>query len=300
MAVRAGVSMVDLGGHTGIVREELTLGPKARDAGVAIVPDCGMAPGMNLTLAAYGMELLHRAEHVFILEGGLPQDPRPPWSYELTFNVEGLTNEYTGVATFLRNGRLAEVPALTELETLDAPGLGPLEAIVTSGGLSTAPWSFHGILTTLQNKTLRHPGHWAKMIAFRDLGLFDTDPVKIDGARVVPRHVFHALFEPQVTRGPVRDVCAIFVRVIGRRGGSPAAAVVNLIDRYDEVTGFTAMKRLTGWHGAIVAEMIAAGWIPPGAHPVELGVPPRPFVREALKRGLVIDARLEPALKVTA
>jgi len=72
------------------------------------------------------------------------------------------------------------------------------------------------------------------------------------------------------------------------------------VDRFDEATQFTAMERLTGWHAAIVAEMIASGSMPTGAHPVELGVPPRPFMREALRRGLAIDARVGRAEEIIA
>lgn len=292
LALQAKVSMVDLGGNTAIVRKQLGLSRRAREAGLTLVPDCGMGPGFNITLSVYAMGLLDAPEHVYIYEGGLPQDPKPPWAYELTFSIEGLTNEYHGKATFIRDGRIVEVPAFSEIEEVDIPSVGRLEAAVTAGALSTAPWSFLGKLTTYQNKTLRHPGHWDQMKAIRDLGLFETQPIEVDGAKVVPRHVFHALFEPQVTPKRVRDICVERVHVLGRREGRPAEAVVDLIDRYDETTGFTSMERLTGWHAAIVAEMIAMGRVPPGAYPVELGVPAEPFVGEARRRGIHIDERV--------
>ena len=292
LAVRAGVSFVDFGGSDPIVEQQLALDAAAKKAGVAVVPDCGMGPGLNVTLSVYAMELLDEAEHVFIYDGGLPQDPRPPWGYALTFNIEGLTNEYFGDATFVRNGKLVRVPGLTELETLELPPLGTLEAIVTTGGLGTAAKSFRGRLTTYQNKTLRYPGHWARMKALKDLGLFETEPITVDGAKVVPRKVFHALFEPQVTPSRIRDVCIEHVRALGRKEGRPAEAIVDLVDTYDKRTGLTSMERLTGWHAAIVAEMIAMGLIPPGAHPPELGVPARVFVDEARRRGLKITERV--------
>ncbi|MGQ0798162.1 MAG: saccharopine dehydrogenase C-terminal domain-containing protein [Methanobacteriota archaeon] len=290
IAVDAGVSFVDLGGNTGIVRKQLALDADARHAGVAIVPDCGMGPGLNLTLAVYAMERLDSPVDVFIYDGGLPQAPTPPWGYALTFNVEGLTNEYSGSAAFLRNGKVVNVPALTEFEEIDIPPIGHLEALVTSGGLSTAPWSFAGRLRTLQNKTLRYPGHWSRIVAFRDLGLFDMKPIEVDGCVVVPRHVFHALFEGLVTPKEIRDVCIERARAVGSKDGRPAETRVDLVDRFDEATGFTAMERLTGWHAAIAAEMIARDDIPAGAHSVECGIPATPFVAEARRRGLSIEA----------
>ena len=95
---------------------------------------------------------------------------------------------------------------------------------------------------------------------------------------MVPRDLFHALFEPLVTFPEDRDVCAIRVRATGRKDGRPAEAIVELIDFYDEETGFTAMERTTGWDGAIVAGMMARGQTPRGAVPVELAVPPGLFV----------------------
>ncbi len=293
LAIRARVSMVDFGGNTEIVRKQLALDREARKAGVGTVPDCGMGPGFTITLAIYAMELLDVPEHVFVYDGGLPQRPKPPWNYELTFNVEGLTNEYDGDATFLRDGRITRVPLFSEFEIVDFPPLGKLEAVVTPGGLSTAPWTFQGKLKTLQNKTLRWPGHWTQMQAYQDLGLFSLAPVTVDGKKVVPRHVFHTLFEPQVTPETIRDVCVERVRVLGMKDRQTAEAVVEIVDYADEKTGFTSMERLTGWHAAITAEMLARGVIPPGTHSVELGIPAKLFVEEARRRGLNITERVQ-------
>ena len=288
MAVKAKASMVDLGGHTGIVRKQLALDASARKAGISIVPDCGMGPGANITLAVHAMQMLDEAEEVRIYDGGLPLKPRPPWNYSLFFSVGGLTNEYTGTATFLRNGKRVEVPAITEPEEIDVSSLGRLEARVTSGGLSTMPWTYEGKLRVLENKTLRYPGHWGRMEAFAELGLFSEKPVKIGGTSVVPREVFHNLFEARASDPEARDVAVIHVVARGHKGGHPATATVELIDRYDEDTGFRAMERLTGGHAAIAAAMIARGTVPPGAHSVEKAVPPDLFVHGARRRGMSI------------
>ncbi len=293
LAMKTRVSMVDFGGNTEIVRQQLALDRVARQAGVGTVPDCGMGPGLTITLAVYAMGLLEIPEHVFVYDGGLPQHPKPPWNYELTFNVEGLTNEYDGDATFLRDGQITRVPLFSEFERVDFPPLGTLEAVVTPGGLSTAPWTFQGKLKTLQNKTLRYPGHWTQMQAYNDLGLFSLAPVKVDGKSVIPRHVFHALYEPKVTPETIRDVCVERVRALGMKDRQTAEAVVEIIDYADEKTGFTSMERLTGWHAAIAAEMLARGTIPPGTHSVELGIPASAFVEEARKRGLNITERVQ-------
>ena len=288
MAVKAKSSMVDLGGHTGIVRKELALDAAARKAGISIVPDCGMGPGANITLAVRAMDLLDETKEVRIYDGGLPLMPRPPWNYSLLFSIGGLTNEYTGTATFLRGGKLVEVPALTEHEEIEVSTLGRLEARVTSGGLSTMPWTFEGKLRVLENKTLRYPGHWASMEAFADLGLFSEKAVKVGGKSIVPREVFHAMFQASASDPGAKDVAVIHVVARGRKGGRPAEATVELIDRYDGWSGFSAMERLTGGHAAIAAAMIARREIPMGAHPVERAVHPEGFIGEARRRGMTV------------
>lgn len=291
VAIAAGAGMCDLGGNTEIVYQQLALDAEARAAGVSVVPDCGMGPGMTNTLAAYAMSFLDEPREVYIWDGGLPQDPRPPWNYQLTFNIEGLTNEYDGEALFLRDGKPTRVPCFAELEELEIPPLGRLEAFVTSGGASTPVQTYAGRLQVYQNKTLRYPGHCAQFKAFRDLGLFSQEPITIDGCEVIPRQFYHKLLEPQITAPDIRDVCVIRVKAVGRREGHATEVIVDFIDYYDEATGFTAMERSTGWHAAIVAQMIARGEVRPGVVPLELAVPGPAFVTEARKRGFRIKTQ---------
>lgn len=69
-----------------------------------------MGPGMNVTLALAAMDLLDEPEELRIYDGGLPEDPRPPWNDALLFSAEGLVNEYEGKAYFLRGARSPRCP----------------------------------------------------------------------------------------------------------------------------------------------------------------------------------------------
>lgn len=288
IAIDVKANMCDLGGNTDIVRRQLKYDTKAKAADVTIVPDCGMGPGMNISLALEAMILLDEPQEVYIWDGGLPQDPKPPWNYLLTFNIGGLTNEYYGYAYFLRDYRITKVPCLTETEEVDFPPLGRLEAFVTSGGLSTMPWTFEGKLKRLENKTLRYPGHCAQFKAFSQLGLLELKPMTVGNLDVVPRDVLHTLLEPKITQPKIYDICVIRVKCIGKKDGRHAEAAVELIDYYNEKTGFTAMERLTGWHASIVAILAAQGRLPRGVIPIELAVPGPMFMKEAKRRRLAI------------
>jgi len=285
-AIAARANMCDLGGHTGIVRKQLLLDRKAMDAGISIVPDCGLGPGMGATLACYGMEKLDSTDEVYIWEGGLPQNPRPPFNYLLTFNFEGLINEYSGKAVFLRDGEIVEVPCIEELEVIEFPSLGKLEAFTTSGGTSTCPWTFKEKLKVFQNKTLRYPGSYAQLKTMRDLGLFSEREIKVDRAKVAPRRVLQALFEPHVKLPGEKDVVAFRVKCVGRKDDRPAEVVLEMLDYYDDETRFSAMERTTGWSASIVAIMMAQGETPRGAKPLEIAVPGHPFVKELERRGI--------------
>src|SRR5512136_781172 len=190
VAIEARACMTDLGGNTDLVREQLKLSPQAEAAGIAIVPDCGQVPGMGTSLTVYAMSLLDETDEVLMWDGGNPLHPHPPFNYILTFNIAGLTNEYYGVAHFIRNGRVVEVPTFLDedYETVEFPEpIGKMEAFVAGGGTSTMPWTFEGKLKTLWNKTLRWLGHFAEWQAYMQAGLLEETPIEVNGVKVSPR-----------------------------------------------------------------------------------------------------------------
>jgi lysine 6-dehydrogenase len=286
-ALRAGASMCDFGGNTDQVRQQLSFDDAAKAAGITLIPDCGQVPGLGTSLISYVMSLFDEPRDIIMYDGGIPQHPKAPWNYILTFNIEGLTNEYFGTTLFLREGKQLEVPCFEEYELLDFPEpIGQLEAFTTAGGTSTMPWTFANTLRTLQNKTLRWQGHYAQWKTFNDAGLIGLTPIEVDGTQVIPRHVLHALLEPQIlAKADDRDL--VIIRVIGRgiKDGREQAVTLDLFDYYDESTGFTAMERTTGWHAAIMAGFIARRQTPRGSIPVELAVSGPLFVEEFRKRG---------------
>ncbi|HSD29701.1 MAG TPA: saccharopine dehydrogenase C-terminal domain-containing protein [Vicinamibacteria bacterium] len=292
-AIDCGVSLCDLGGNTDVVWSQLRLDEAARARGTSVVPDCGMGPGLINHMGVYVMELLDQPREVHLYDGGLPQDPAGPWRYQLTFHVNGLTNEYDGDATFIRDGKLAQVPTFTELETLDFPPLGALEAFVISGSLSTTPHTHLGRLERYESKVLRYPGHFATFEAYKRLGLFSETVVDVDGQPVVPRHLYHRLLEPKITAHHIRDVCVMRAVGVGEKDGRPARVTVDLVDRYDDATGFTAMERLTGWHAAVMMGLQARGRIAPGAHRMEQTVKAAEIMAELGTRGIPHALRWE-------
>ncbi len=298
-ALEAGTSMCDLGGHTETALAQIGLADRAREAGIAIVPDCGEAPGLANNLMTYATTLLDETDDLVLLDGGLPLNPDAPWDYMVTFAMDGLTNEYAGGADWVRDGRIVHVdtfdPAEYELVDLGEP-VGELEAFSAGGG-STIPWTLGRTVPSIRNKVLRYPGHVAQFQAFQEAGFFSEEPIEVDGARVIPRHVFHALIEPQI-RAPegFEDIVIAHVIATGRRGGAPARAVVDLRATRDDALGFTGMEQTTGWHAAIVCHLLASGAIPPGACAVEEAVEPAAMVDALRERGFPVEVSVETAV----
>jgi hypothetical protein len=129
-----------------------------------------------------------------------------------------------------------------------------------------------GKLRTLQNKTIRWPGHFAQWKAFSDAGLIDLEPVEVDGQKVVPRHMLHALLGPRLYAQPGEHDLVI-VRIIGRGlvGGQEREVVVDLFDRVRPGDGLSRRwSAPPGWHAAIICAAQARGQTPRGGVPVEL------------------------------
>lgn len=288
VAISCGVNMCDLGGNTEITMETLHMDEMAKDANVTLVPDTGLAPGLVNSLGLAIIEQLDTAETVCMYCGVLPQNPVPPLNYKTTFNVEGLVTEYDYEAVALRDHEIIMVPTLTELEELDIDAVGKMEAFVTSGGTSTAPYTLkdQGKVKNYQYKTIRFPGHCERIKLFKDFGLWREDEVAVNGGKVRPKDVFCAVFGPELNKFEDKDQC--FVRAVGTgtKDGQPVRKQIDIHDKECEKTGFTSMERLTGFSMAIYAHAIAQGATPKGAVRYENAMTGTKFVEEIQKRGV--------------
>jgi lysine 6-dehydrogenase len=288
-AIASGAHFSDLGGNTEIVFHQRTLDSKAAAAGVTVIPDCGLAPGMVNILAQLGISRCDAVDAVKIFVGGLPQSPQPPLNYHIVYSLEGVLDYYTTLSWVIRDGKRMQVKALSEREPVRFDGIGELEAFHTAGGLSTIGFRYEGRIPTMEYKTLRYPGHAHIMEAIRELGLLDLEPIDVKGTRVSPRDVAVAAMGPKLRKPGARDLVALRVLVSGTKDGAPVTHEFELIDRYDETTGITAMMRTTGYSLSITGLMQARGQVSPaGVHTSDEVMPGAAYVAELAKRGVRI------------
>lgn len=288
-AIDTNTHLCDLGGNNYVVDSQLALDEEAKAAGVSIIPDCGLAPGMVSILAMHGAAKFDTVDEIHIRVGGLPQDPQPPLNYQLVFSVEGLINEYVEVARVIRDGKMIEVPSMTELESLEFDGFPPLEAFQTSGGTSTLPDTFLGKIKELDYKTIRYAGHCDKFKTMIDLGLCSSDEILVDYQKVKPRKVFGELLQKYLPAdGP--DYVLVRLEFVGTKDGAAKKLRYDIVDKQDEATGMSAMMRTTAFPASIIAQMMARGDVlTRGATPQENAIDPDKFVAELSRREIRIS-----------
>ena len=284
VAIATGVSMVDLGGNTDVSMETLNMDGAAQSAGITIVPDTGLAPGLVNSLGMHLIENLDEVESVKMYCGVLPQHPKPPFNYKLTFNVEGLVTEYDYEAVVVRNHQIAKVDTLSELETVEIDELGTMEAFTTSGGTSTAPYTLKDRVKNYEYKTLRFPGHCEKMRLYKDFGLWREEPIDVKGCKVAPKDVFCAVFGPELDKFVDDDQCAVRAVGVGKKDGQERRLQIDIFDKQCPETHFTSMERLTGFSMAIYAIDIAGGNMPKGCLRYENAMTGTRFVEEIQRR----------------
>lgn len=256
-AIKSGTHLCDLGGNDEVVRRQKALHDEAIRAGVTIVPNCGLAPGLANIIAAQASEQYTSVEHLRLRVGGLPVHPVPPFNYQLVFSVEGLVNEYSGNATILRDGRVEHVEAMTGLESIEFPKpFGVLEAFHTSGGASELPTMLEGRVKNLDYKTIRYPGHCERMKVLLEAG-FASDELVQTGANIfTEREVFFELLRRKLpTAGP--DVVLLRIEILGEFGGTQRREVFEMIDFSDESANITAMMRCTAFPTSLIALYLA-------------------------------------------
>lgn len=277
-AIAAGCHLVDLGGNNDMVGAQLELDTEAEQAGVIIVPDCGLAPGMVAVLAADAMAKFDKVETMKIRVGGLPQSPRPPLNYMMVFWAEGLINEYWEPCIIIEDGKKKTVNPMSGVELLEFDGIGKLEAFYTSGGTSTLPDSFLGKIDFLDYKTIRYPGHCALFRPMLEIGLGSRQKVDIDGVSVEPRAVLKEVLNRSLSYDDL-DLVLVRVTVEGQLAGENKTRVYEIVDRQENKTALTSMMRLTAFPASIVALMAASGEITQrGVKPQEIVVDPKLFI----------------------
>ena len=269
--IAAGKNVVDI---SFFGEDPFLLDALAREKGVTAVVDCGVAPGLSNILGGHAVTQLDQANNYLCYVGGLPAVRHWPYQYQSVFSPVDVIEEYTRPARLVECGQEIVRPALSEVELVEFPQIGTLEAF-NSDGLRTMIRTLD--IPFMKEKTLRYPGHAELMRVFQESGFFRTDPVEIRGHAVRPIDLTtKLLFDQWQRQEGEEDILAMRVIVEGRRAGKQVRLSYDLLDRYDRATGTTAMARTTGYTCAIVARQVVTGLF------TQKGVIPPEFVGQSI------------------
>ena len=249
-----GKAIVDISFFT---EDELGLDELAQEAGVCCLVDCGIAPGLSNLILGRLEEHLDETTSFHCLVGGLPVERTWPWEYKAPFSPGDVIEEYVRPARLRREGVEITMPALSEVELVNFPGLGSLEAFNTDGLRSLLRTSK---TPNMVEKTMRYPGHAVRMRILRDAGFFSTQEIQAASGLVRPRDVTEALlFSAWQFEEGEPDLTVMRIVVEGEKDGISLCHTYNLLDYYNTDTETSSMARTTGYTCTAMVKLIANG-----------------------------------------
>jgi saccharopine dehydrogenase-like NADP-dependent oxidoreductase len=232
--------------------------------GVTFIDGMGFAPGLSNVTCGEAIRKLDVTEKAVARVGGIPSKEaslRHPLRYMITWAFWHVLREYVIKLKVIKDGKIVEVDAATDLEKFRFDQLGKdddLECAVTPGMpsfLFTRP-----SLKEFAEKTVRWPGHWQGVMTLKECGLLDIEPVDFNGQKIVPREFLSHLITPrlQPNQGET-DVCVMYNTVEGVKAGRKTRIEYYMWDEADKKNKISSMMRVTGFPVAIAARMLAKG-----------------------------------------
>ncbi|MEF8816740.1 MAG: saccharopine dehydrogenase C-terminal domain-containing protein [Salinibacter sp.] len=290
LCLDVGVHFCDLGGTDALVEKELALDEQAREKGVWIVPNCGLAPGLINVVCLHGIDQLDRAEAAHLRVGDVPLHPEPPFNFRISWSAERILADYTNPARLIEDGQVVEADALSREEEIQfEEPFGKMEAFCTQGGLSTLTDTLAGHVEALDHKTIRWPGHAHQMRFVLGLGLAEERKI---GVRT------HLTYRDLLVRrmrkrlgGDHEDAVLMRVLLRGEQEGRPTTLVYEMVERYDTGAHQTAVMRCTAIPTVVSAlflareKAVSSG----GADVPENVIPRSQFLDKVADRGLNIQ-----------
>jgi lysine 6-dehydrogenase len=198
--------------------------------------------------------------------GGIPTKEasvKYPLKYMITWAFEHVLREYMIQVEVIKNGKVVEVPALSDREKFRFAKLGKneeLECAITPGMPSyiyTRPQ-----LNEFAEKTIRWPGHYEGIDTLKEFGMLDLAPVEFRSMKIVPRDFILSLIGPKLKAAEGdTDVCVMQNTVTGTKNGHKMRIDYYMWEEADKENGISAMGRVTGFPAAIGAKLVGRGAI---------------------------------------
>jgi lysine 6-dehydrogenase len=251
-AIESGKNIVDI---SSMPENQLELDDLAKKHDVTAVVEMGVAPGISNMIVGYVDSLFDETESAEILVGGLPVKREWPFEYKITWSLRDTLEQNVIPAKLVENGKLIEKEALSEVELINFPKIGTLEAFNTDGLGSL----IHTLkIPFMKEKTLRYPGYAEKMRMLRETDFFSDKAIDIQGVKVTPLDFTSELLTPHWTlKENESELIIMRVIVQGVKNNQKLRYTYDMLDYFDKKTMMTSMARNTAFPASIMAHLIA-------------------------------------------
>ena len=241
-SINCGKNIVDI---SFFPEDVLQLDRLAKEKGVTVITDCGVAPGMsNFIIGHHNEEMKIDSLETYV--GGLPKVRKKPFQYKAPFSPADVIEEYTRPARLMENGHIIIRPALSDVEWIHFEDLGTLEAFNTDGLRSLLYTMPH--IKNQKEKTMRYPGHVDIIVSLKESGFFSETPIDVNGTKVSPLKVTSQILFNEWKLGLEEEELTVMkVKLIGKKEGQPKTIEWNLLDFYNHETKISSMARTTGY-----------------------------------------------------
>ena len=291
LSIDLGIHFCDMGGSGEVLHAEMDLNDAARDRGVWVLPNCGLAPGLINLLCLLGVEQFDEVDTVHLRVGDVPLHPEPPFNFRLSVSARKLIDDYSLPAYILRDGDVIEVDPLSDVEEIYFPApFGRLEAFFTAGSLNTLARELQGRVRTLDLKTVRWPGHASQMRFLLGLGFGEKRIIDVRTHLTYNDVLVRRMQQKLGTEH--EDAVLLRTCITGTHEGRDKTLVYEMIERYDEENRISAMRKCTSIPTSTIAFMLASGVLDGGGvAPPETTMPKRKVLDEVKRLGLNIEER---------
>ena len=297
-AIEAGVPLVS----TNYGDPIQNLHQRAEAAGIALMPECGLDPGIDLVLAGHAVSQFDEVHLYNSYCGGFPEKKActNPIDYKISWNWDLVVGAQMRDAVIIRDGKRIEIGGANQhdpefLGTVNFPGLGTLESI-PNGKVDTFT-ELLGISGTVLNAgrySLRWPGWSDFWRPVKALGFLSDKPLEGLGGKISPRRAIAKIMEPALHYAEdERDIVVMYNEFQGVKSGQGKKIINSLLIRRDLESGFFAMNLGVGYPASIVAQMIAKKVITKtGILSPITDIPYEKFMLELADRGIHIDEKV--------
>ena len=298
-AIKSGVHLV----NTNYADDILDLHQAVKEKGIAIIPECGLDPGIDLVIYNHSLKYFDEVFKLNSYCGGIPEKAAcaNPLNYKISWNIGGVLNSQKRDATLIADSEIINIPAKDQhdnayIHQIEFPGLGTLEAIPNGDAVYYA--NLLKITDTLHETgryTLRWPGWSAFWNPMKKLGFLSDMPIKGLPCEVSPVEMLAKLLEPQLQYNDgEKDLAVMVNQVEGVREGKQQILTYSLMIERDMATGLMAMSMGVAYPACIAAEMIFRGEITRrGVLSPVTDMPYDLFMDQLNKRGIKIKETIE-------